>query len=291
MKCSICKKTFANKYNCLRHEQGCGKNVEDRINCSNCNKFFSDKHARSYHETICGAVQSNCITCQYCNKSYSDKYTRIRHEKTCGMKSITRKDLKNQTTTIEKIVKSRPSSTIINNTNIQNIINLNITKDTDFYQELKNKMGEKAAIDFIARAAIEGDTMRIFEKIYLDDKKAEEYPIACRDDEFRFKVKDKLKSNIAREMSDLINEKVVNCILNASIYIVNQTMMCSETERGPMFEGIYNLTKIQGAAQKLNLKKELFFNKLKKKIIVRNHPFFLRSMDELSDDETNSIEL
>ena len=58
-------------------------------------------------------------------------------------------------------------------------------------------------------------------------------------------------------------------------------MMGSEVEKNRIFEGIYNLRKIQGAAQKLNLKKETFFNKLTKKIKVRDHPFFLRSMEEI----------
>ena len=142
-------------------------------------------------------------------------------------------------------------------------------------------MGEKPAIDFIARSAMEGNAMGIFEKLYLDDKDVESYPIACRDNsEYRFKHEDKLTSKKAREMSDLINEKVVNCIINASIYIINRTIKGGEEIKGTMFDGIYNLKKIQGAAQKINLKKEMFFNKLTKKIKVKDHPFFLRSTED-----------
>ena len=149
-------------------------------------------------------------------------------------------------------------------------------------------MGEKPAIDFIARSAIEGNSMRIFEKLYLDDKEAESYPIACRDkNEFRFKEKDVLTSKKAREMSDLINEKVVNCIINVSIYIIDQSIKGNKDIKENMFEGIYNLNKIQGAAQKLNMKKEIFFNKLSKKIKVRDHPFFLRSLNENSAELKN----
>ena len=243
----------------------------DKHICTICNKTLSDKYTLKRHYLKCKSNKKSIDemidkTCIHCGKIYYNKYTRLRHQKTCV-----------------KIEKPPANITInnINNNNIINIENLNITKDTDFYKELTKKMGERQAIDFIARAAIEGNAMGIFEKLYLTDKDVESYPLACRDNiEYRFKEKDKLTSKKAREMSDMINEKVVNCIINASIYIVNQSLKGNEDFRETMFDGIYNLKKIQGAAQKLNLKKELFFNRLTKKIKIKNHPFFLRSIDE-----------
>ena len=259
-RCNLCSKSFSDRSNCLRHQKKC-KGV---------------------------IVKNNSLSCQYCSKCYSTKYNRSYHEKICTSRIFIEAAEKHHVEMKDIVKKQKPNTTNITNNinNINNIIhieNLNITKDTDFYQELKKKMGEKPAIDFIARSAIEGNSMRIFEKLYLDDKDAEDYPIACRDNhEFRFKDKDVLTSKKAREMSDMINEKVVNCIINVSIYIIDQSLKGNEDIKENMFEGIYNLNKIQGAAQKLNMKKQIFFNKLAKKIKVKDHPFFLRSIDEKS---------
>ena len=249
------------------------------MECPKCTKVISNKSNLNKHLKRCtGRLITDSIVCEHCSKVFANKHSRIKHEKTCYKKRPLNVADKEE---IIQNIKDNPPVTINNNiSNIIHIENLNITKDTDFYKELTEKMGEKPAIDFIARSAMEGNAMGIFEKLYLDDKKVDSYPIACRDkSEFRFKHEDKLTFRKAREMSDMINEKVVNCIINASIYIINQTIKGGEDVKGTMFDGIYNLSKIQGAAQKLNMKKELFFNKLTKKVKIKDHPFFLRSTD------------
>lgn len=248
--------------------------------CPKCNKIYesTESNFKRHIKNCKGLKKPDRLDCQYCSKYYSNKHNRIKHEKTC-----VKKDIKDEMITeMKKIIdKIPPKTTIINNNNVNHIHieNLNITKDTDFYKDMIDKMGEEKAVDFIARAALDGNGLRIFEKLYLEDKDENSYPLACREGEIRFKKDDKITSKKAADMANLINEKVVNCILNVSVYIVNKTMSNNETDKGLMFDGIYNLRKIQGTAEKLNLKKELFFNKLTKKIKIRNHPFFLRSVD------------
>ena len=223
-----------------------------------------------------------CPRCDRCFKLKHHLHAHLTKKKPCGSSSLHLTSKSKPNTNDNANTGNANGTTVINNySNISNnlvlkIENLNITKETDFYEELVKKMGEEKAIDFIARSAINGDEIKIFEKLYLEDKDMNEYPLACYKDEIRFKNDDILKSDTIKKMSDMINEKIVNCILTVNIYMVNKMMFASEKEKNTMFESTFNLKKLQSVAERINRKKEVFLNKLTKKIKVKDHPFFLR---------------
>ena len=88
----------------------------------------------------------------------------------------------------------------------------------DFYSELTNKMGRENAMKFIAESGIK-HPLSVFKKIYLDDRKPDDYPIACRDrchfrylDSQKNMVDDRDGKNIGNVVSKGLSDAVQNAV-------------------------------------------------------------------------------
>lgn len=88
----------------------------------------------------------------------------------------------------------------------------------DFYTELSNKIGRENAMKFIAESGIK-HPLSVFKKIYLDDRKPDDYPIACRDrchfrylDSQKNMVDDRDGKNIGNVVSKGLSEAVENAV-------------------------------------------------------------------------------
>jgi hypothetical protein len=92
----------------------------------------------------------------------------------------------------------------------------------NFYDELINVMGKSDAVDFLANAAAKGKPLDVINKLYLEGRDPNKYPIACRHakpvSNFRYLnnkhqiVDDKGGSSLGRAVSD----KIQNAMLRAT---------------------------------------------------------------------------
>lgn len=99
-------------------------------------------------------------------------------------------------------------------------INLNVHLGDNFYQELVDKMGRDAALQFIIAAAGKRSPLDIVKKLYLDGLPAGHFPpIACRNgDHFRFLTADrKVVDDIGgRDITARVSNGIQNAMLLAS---------------------------------------------------------------------------
>lgn len=119
-------------------------------------------------------------------------------------------------------VKNKP--TTVNNWNI--VINQN------FYTELVGLMGKDAAVSFLTSTAAKNKPIDIISKLYLNERKPDEYPIACRrGDHFRYindqyeVVDDKGGNNIGQ----IVSNQIQNAYILASNEIILQQIQTSGT--------------------------------------------------------------
>lgn len=82
MKCEVCKKSFANKQNLVRHLRSIhDKDQRSVISCALCKKNFSKKeykrHCVAFHDS---EPKHPCV---YCNKEFQNNGNKSVHEKNC----------------------------------------------------------------------------------------------------------------------------------------------------------------------------------------------------------------
>jgi uncharacterized C2H2 Zn-finger protein len=136
----------------------------------------------------------------------------------------------------------------------------------DFYSELVDKIGNKRdAIEFLAKSYIESP-LDVFQKLYLDDRKPEDYPVACRD-KLHFRYLDNEKRMVDDQGGSSIGSVVSKQITNAMINAVNDCNGNGNT--------VYGLDDIETIRKKLEtLDKDSMIENLAYITNNPNHPFF-----------------
>lgn len=88
----------------------------------------------------------------------------------------------------------------------------------DFYTELTNKIGRAGAMKFLAEKGTKSP-LSVFQKLYIDDRDPDDYPIACRDknhfrylDEQQRMVDDHGGSTIGNTMSQRLTDAVEHAV-------------------------------------------------------------------------------
>lgn len=236
----------------------------------------------------CCDVSSRCrhskseLKCK-CGKVFELQYSYSRHVKTC-MKSkkqvkvtamgMMKEELRKVTDTNEEIlkeIKKRPPV-------------LNFYIGDNVYDDLVEKMGKEDAVDFLIRAASDNNPLSVIDKLYLDDRNKEDWPLAYnKEGEFKYLNKNKqmIVDKTGTEIVKLFG-KVHNAMIQAVSEMINKNLT------GQSVDGMYdtyNLQKIQGNLYKMCGRTELLCGKFKKKIINQVHPFFNVYFMELFFDD------
>ena len=237
---------------------------------------------------VCGSVNAKCkhvsepLICAGCGLKFDRSTSYYRHINTCISAS------KKVPSKIRIAVKPKESS---DSTNISNVYkrlidleeqnsalreeveelkqkpmtNYNIAiLGNDFYTELIDKIGSKRdAIEFLAKSYIESP-LDVFQKLYLDDRKPDDYPVACRD-KLHFRYLDNEKRMVDDQGGSSIGTVVSKQITNAMINAVNDSNGNS----------VYGLDDIETIRKKLeSLDKDSIIADLACITNNPNHPFF-----------------
>lgn len=144
----------------------------------------------------------------------------------------------------------------------------------DFYTELINKIGHENAMKFIA----ESDTKRplsVFQKLYLDDRNPDDYPIACRD-KYHFRYLDSQKRMVDDRGGSHIGTAVSKRLTDAVEHAVH------DFEIKGHGNSVYGLENVQLLKQRLSqLDRDSVIKELAYITNNPNHPFF---RDDVLDD-------
>ena len=247
---------------------------------------------------ICGFINSKCkhvaelLICNHCGLKFDRTTSYYRHVNQCNTTSSSNKqskikisvnvknnsdelesEKKNISTVFQRLAELEEQNTAlreevevlkhkpVNNFNIAILGN-------DFYTELVQKIGKSDAIKFLAQSCAKSP-LDVFQKLYLDDCKPDDYPVACREGpqrqhHFRYlghdkkMVDDKGGSTIGRAVS----KQIANAMLDA-VNDFNENM-------------VYYLDDVETIRKRLqdNIDKERIVNDLA--YITKNphHPFF-----------------
>lgn len=137
----------------------------------------------------------------------------------------------------------------------------------DFYTELTNKIGRENAMKFIAESGTK-HPLSMFQKLYLDDRDPDDYPIACRDKyNFRYLdnqqrvVEDRGGSNIGTAVSKRLTDAMEHAFHDFQIEGHGNT--------------VYGLEGVQKLRERLaSLNQDSVIKELAYITNNPNHPFF-----------------
>jgi uncharacterized C2H2 Zn-finger protein len=137
----------------------------------------------------------------------------------------------------------------------------------DFYSELINKIGRPEAMRFLAEKGTKSP-LSVFEKLYLEDRSPDDYPIACRDkyhfrylDDQKRMVDDRGGSNIGTVVSKQLTDAVEHAVHDFEIEGHGNS--------------VYGLENVQRLRQRLaELDQDSVIKELAYITNNPNHPFF-----------------
>lgn len=137
----------------------------------------------------------------------------------------------------------------------------------DFYQDLITKIGRPEAMRFLAEKGTKSP-LSVFEKLYLEDRSPDDYPIACRD-KYHFRYLDDQKRMVDDRGGSNIGTVVSKQLTDA----VNHAVHDFEIEGHG--NSVYGLENVQRLRQRLaELDQDSVIKELAYITNNPNHPFF-----------------
>ena len=228
------------------------------FNCEHCHAQFSDRSNKNRHQrTFCKNRPKKIKIVVNVKKKENSIYQQLR------------KELDDVSKEINEIKNSKELIT-------QPIINVNINNymviTDDIYGKLVDKMGKDSAIRFLATNASRGDCVSILRKLYLEGIPRKLYPIACKDNNFRY-------LNDRREIvEDIGGKKIVSNLQNAMLYASTQLIKehIDSTNTDQLYE-LYDMGKIQEYIHSMCHAKvvQKICNDISNEIQNPDHPYFL----------------
>lgn len=141
---------------------------------------------------------------------------------------------------------------------------------TDFYGDLISKLGKSDAIKFLAESCVDGSPLSVFQKLYLDDKRPDDYPVACKDKlHFRYLDNDKrvVEDQGGNALGTAVSKKITDALLLAANDALSREIEGSNT--------VYNMEHILVMQDRLTkLDKLSMIEDLAYITNNPNHPFF-----------------
>lgn len=278
-KCPNCIKTFQYESQYQRHRNA-GKCYKAN-KCPNCSKTYSYLKSLNKHiekcpyrfqaetetdtETKVNSEQKSTLTI---NKQSSLE------EVVCQMKNEleeTKKDLNR--------VKKRPTFV-----NIENL-NANITFiSRDLYSELQQSLGSEEALRIINQASRENQPLKLVDKLYLEGRSSDQYPIACKDS-FHFRYLDDNRDLVDDKDGSQITRQIVSGVQDAMMLANNRVILqginCGNTDY--LFSEQYDLPKIQ--TNVLNINQNSVKDELAQRFTNPKHPFFAENIGNIRNIE------
>lgn len=181
---------------------------------------------------ICGEINSRCkhvsklLKCSECGMTFDRSTSYYRHINTHAQPkekkiplSVTKKldipEIYNKLETLEQQNRNlREEVEVLKQQPVTNYITIMGTES--FYTELISKLGKQEAIEFLTHSNVIGKPLSVFQKLYLDGKNPNDYPVACRDhshfrylDDDKQMVDDRDGSNIERVLIPKITDAII----------------------------------------------------------------------------------
>lgn len=197
-----------------------------RVECVNCGHIFGYKHNYTAHLRTCKAPDNTKLkpTIKILAKEVPVVKTSV--AATVSTTMAHKDDIIDRLSRLEKENKqfeqqlqeqaSRPQ--------ITNYYNFVVVGD-NFFDELINVMGKDNAVDFLANAAVEGKPLDVINKLYLEGRDPNKYPIACRKNNvsnFRYlnnkhQIVDDMGGTV---LGRAVSDKIQNAMLRATNEII-----------------------------------------------------------------------
>ena len=229
------------------------KHVSEPLICSGCGLKFDRSTSYYRHINICTRSKQSVSKIKIAVKPKDQNDT----DRSPNISNVYKRliDLEEQNSALREEVEELKHKPVTN----YNIAILG----NDFYTELVDKIGKQDAIEFLAKSYIESP-LDVFSKLYLDDRKPEDYPVACRD-KLHFRYLDHDKRMVDDQGGSSIGSVVSKQITNAVINAVND---CNGNS-------VYGLEDIETIRKKLEmLDKDTMIADLAYITNNPNHPFF-----------------
>ena len=157
--------------------------------------------------------------------------------------------------------------------NIENF-NANITVvSRDFFAELYQSLGSEEALRVINQASRDNQPLKLVDKLYIEGRDSNQYPIACKD-RFHFRYLDDNKDLIDDKDGSRITRQIIGGVQDAMMS-ANNKLILQGIRRGNtdfLFSEQYNLPKIQDNL--LNINPNNVKNELVQRFTNPKHPFF-----------------
>lgn len=227
-----------------------------KLQCNFCGAKFAYKHTYSAHE--CSKIES-----------HPTSPTRNKINVDISIKSKQDNDDDNEM----KMLKKRLELLEQHNKNLESRIteaeqrpsNI-VVIGNDFFTELVEKVGKDNAVQYLTTAAV-GKPLEVIDKLYLEGKEPDDYPIACRNhDHFRYRNAD--SKIIDDHGGKVIGNIMTHRLQNAIIMAINEIIT-----HGPDEE---KLDKIMAAQHYVTngMNKEEIIHELSLLTNNEKHPFF-----------------
>lgn len=137
----------------------------------------------------------------------------------------------------------------------------------DFYSELTNKIGRENAMKFIAESSTK-HPLSMFQKLYLDDRDPDDYPIACRD-KYHFRYLDNQQRVVEDKGGSTIGTAVSKRLTDAMEHAFHDFQIEGHGNT------VYSLEGVQKLRERLaNLNQDSVIKELAYITNNPNHPFF-----------------
>lgn len=96
---------------------------------------------------------------------------------------------------------------------------ITIMGDSNYYHELIHKLGRDNAIKFLTQSCVNGQLLSVFQKLYLDGRQPDDYPVACKDERyFRYLDDDQclMDDHDGSEIGNVMSRKITDAIIRAT---------------------------------------------------------------------------
>lgn len=196
--------------------------------CPNCGEHFSYKHTYIVHAKSCGDQEAHNLMSSAISSSPS------RSDRKKKVNVIKKSDLLERITSLEQ--RNRDLEDKVDKVEKQPRINNIMVIGTDLFQELAAKIGKDNAVEFLTCSATSGKAIDVIDKLYLEGKDRDAYPIACRDQShFRYLSKEnKVVDDMGgSRIGDMMLDRLRNAFLMAANELITKHVENNDAESNP----------------------------------------------------------
>jgi hypothetical protein len=239
--------------------------------CDACHKTFSCNRALKRHvkESCRGEEYKTKYQCNKCLCYYSSKNNLARHKSICKEEPIKKTPIKLKVKRIKINIdkKNKPKSYVsLVTTNIGDVV----------IDILKEKLGERCAINFLLDNFLAGYYIKIIDECYINGKNSDQFPVVCKGGT-HFRYLDNENTLVDDPTGELVVKQIINNIQNAVLRASNTLIRryinddCQES----LYDD-YDVKKIQDCV--CSIQNKTTQNKIRKylskRVINSSHSFF-----------------